>query len=256
MNDVVLVSYGGGTDSTAALIAMIARNEPPPLAILTGNTGGEWPRTYAYIELFSDFLQHYGYPRVTILHRQRRDKTWKSLEQDCLDRGWLPSVAYGWKTCSQKWKVEPQDKFANNHPECKAAWKAGRKVVKVIGYNYGEVHRARFGENEKYRWRYPLIELELTKEKAEHLIRSVGLPLPGKSACFFCPHAKKSEIIQLAEEHPDLAQRALQLEHGARRNTKKVKGLGRKFAWSDVLADYNFQVEEDPYDEKPCGCYD
>lgn len=251
-----IIAYGGGTDSTAAILMMMARREPPPHAILNADTGGEQPHTYKHIEVFSEFIQRYGWPPIQIVRRVRRDKTWKSLEQDCLDRGYLPSVAYGWKTCSQKYKVEPQNKWANNDPTCKAEWKAGRKVTKVIGYNFDETKRARFGEDEKFKFRYPLIEWGINKAQCVEIIKHVGLPLPGKSACFFCPHAKKPEIIALANKHPELALRALAIEEAGAAYSKKVKGLGRRFAWADVLKDHNFAVDEDPFDEEPCGCYD
>jgi len=235
---------------------MMAKREPPPHAILNADTGGERPHTYAHIKTFSEFIQQYGWPPIQIVRRARRDKTWKSLEQDCLDRGYLPSVAYGWKTCSQKYKVEPQNRWANNDPTCKAEWKAGRKVTKVIGYNFDETKRARFGEDEKFKFRYPLIEWGIGKTQCIEIIKHVGLPLPGKSACFFCPHAKKPEILDLATKHPELALRALAIEEAGAAYSKKVKGLGRRFAWADVLKDHNFTVDEDPFDEEPCGCYD
>jgi serine/threonine protein kinase len=40
----------------------------------------------------------------------------------------LPSLAYGFKSCSQKFKIAPQDKYTNNLPQPKALWKAGDKV--------------------------------------------------------------------------------------------------------------------------------
>lgn len=251
-----IVAYGMGTDSTAALLLMIAYRELPPHAILAADTGGEKPHTYEYRDMFSDFLQKHDYPPITVLKRSRKDKTWKTLEEDCLRLKVLPSVAYGWKTCSQKFKIEPQDKWCNNDAVCKSIWSRGELVTKVIGYNYDEVRRARFGSDNKYKFRYPLIEKEVTRAKAEWIIQRAGLPLPGKSACFFCPHAKKKEILDLASRYPDLAQRALALEEAAAPSLRKVKGLGRTFAWRDVLADHTFPVEEDAHDEAPCGCYD
>ena len=44
----------------------------------------------------------------------------------------LPSVAYGFKTCSQKYKTQPVDKFLNNHPDAIAAWKRGERVVDTL----------------------------------------------------------------------------------------------------------------------------
>lgn len=249
-----IISYGIGTDSTACILLMMAKREPPPHAILSADTGGERSYTYDYLKMFSAFIQRYGWPAITVVRRQRRDKSWKSLEQDCLDRNALPSVAYGWKTCSQSYKVAPQDKWANSDAHCKVEWKAGRKITKIIGYNFDETKRASFGEDKKYIRRYPLIEWEIGKEKAKWVIERAGLPLPGKSACFFCPHAKVPEIKKLAVEYPDLAQRALAIEAGAK--LTKIKGLGRRFAWADVLRDHNFAPVEDPFDEEPCGCYD
>ena len=57
----VVVSYGGGTNSTAMLIGMVERSEPVDL-ILFADTGGERPGTYAYVDLFSGWLRERGYP--------------------------------------------------------------------------------------------------------------------------------------------------------------------------------------------------
>lgn len=251
----VIVSYGGGTNSVALLLMMITKREPPPYAILFANTGDEKPHTYEYLLMFSEFIQKHGYPLIQTLYRARRDKTWRSLEQDCLRLQCLPSVAYGFKTCSQKFKIEPQDKWMNNDPQCRATWASGNLVTKIIGYDFGEPQRASFGNDKKYHRRYPLIEWELKRSDCEAIITYVGLPLPGKSACFYCPHTKKPEIIDLANRYPDLAKRALAMETNAK-NLRKIKGLGRRFAWADVLKDHNFEVPNDLFDEPPCGCYD
>ncbi len=109
----VLVSYGGGNNSTAALCGMIERGMPAPHAILFSDTGngenrpGEKPHTYAYVRTFSAWLIKHGYPAIETIRKGGVDET---LEEDCLRRNALPSVAYGWKTCSQRFKVEPFEK--------------------------------------------------------------------------------------------------------------------------------------------------
>ena len=45
-------------------------------------------------------------------------------------------------------------------------------------------------------------------------IRDAGLPLPGKSSCFFCPSMKRREIRTLYHRYPDLLARALAIEDG------------------------------------------
>ena len=240
---------------------MVRRGEPPPHAVLTADTGdrengkmGEKPETYAYVDMFSGWLQEHGYPPVTWVRKGGKDET---LEEFCLRLETLPAIAFGYKTCSQKFKIEPQDKWANNDPVCQAEWAAGRKVTKIIGYNWDEVHRAQFYDDEKYVRRYPLIDWRIGREQCAAIILSEGLPLPPKSACFYCPHSKPAEIRALARQHPDLLQRALKIEANAKTATT-VKGLGRHFSWRDVIN--QGEMFPEMYDkresEMPCGCYD
>jgi hypothetical protein len=73
------------------------------------------------------------------------------------------------------------------------------------------------------------------RERCQQIIAAVGLPIPVKSACFFCPAMKKAEIVWLQEHHPDLLARALAIERNARPNLTSVKGLGRSFSWESYL---------------------
>ena len=114
------------------LIGMHERGEKVDL-ILFADTGGEKPHTYAHVMLFSEWLLGYGMPAVTVVHRVDRHGQQRELEQDCLDGKMLPSIAYGFKACSIKYKRDPQDKFCNNYQPCKDVWAAGLKVQKLIG---------------------------------------------------------------------------------------------------------------------------
>lgn len=100
-------------------------------------------------------------------------------------------------------------------------------------------------------FRFPLIEWGWYREQCVATILAAGLPVPPKSACFFCPSSKKSEIIQLSRRNPDLYRRALAMEDNARENLGTVVGLGRHFSWRDVEG----TTAPDPAD-LPCGCFD
>lgn len=239
---VSLVAFGGGTDSTAMLIEMVRRGEPRPHAILFADTGGEHPHTYTHIETFSRWLTERQYPEITVLRAPN-----ETLEANCLRRHALPSIAYGRKTCSQRFKVEPQEKWANNDPKCKAEWKAGRLVQKVIGYEWGEEYRVREADA-KYTNRYPLIEWEMDRDACKDVMRAAGVKLPGKSACFFCPNSKASEIGALRETYPDLFDRALAMEANA--ELTHIKGLGRTYSWRDWANQIDLPMD------MPCDCYD
>ncbi len=248
----VVASFGGGVNSTAMLIGMHERGERVDL-ILFADTGNEKPHTYDHVRDASTFLVEHGMPPIiTVVKGGKRE----TLEENCLRMKMLPSIAYGFKSCSHKYKIDPQDKFCNNYDPCKAVWNAGGKVQKLIGYDMDEPHRARIPEDAKYRYRYPLIEWNWGRDECIAAIDRAGLKQPGKSACFFCPSSKKQEIMELRRVYPDLAARAVAMEKNAELTT--VKGLGRNFAWGDLYAadDAQGKLFGESNVEVDCGCYD
>ena len=60
----------------------------------------------------------------------------------------------------------------------------------------------------KYTKVYALMDWGWTREDCIAAIQQEGLPLPGKSSCFFCPNIKKREIRNLYHQHRDLYDRA------------------------------------------------
>ena len=83
------------------------------------------------------------------------------------------------------------------------------------------------------------------------------MPYPAllKSACFFCPSSKKQEVLELKRTHPELLLRALAME--AQAELTKVKGLGRSYAWADLVmhGDEQQNLFAQPL-EIPCECFD
>lgn len=250
-----IVSYGGGTNSTAMLIECQKRGVKVDL-ILFADTGGEKPHTYNYVKLFSSWLVNNGMPEIITVKRVRANGEVLTLEQNCLEQSMLPSIAYGFKSCSLKFKVQPQDKFVNNYPPAKAVWTAGEKITKFIGYDTDESHRSQKNhDDEKYEYKYPLIQWGMSRKDCIESIQSVGLCLPGKSACYYCPSSNKSEIKQLAQVYPDLMGRAIAMEQNA--NLTHISGLGRQFAWKDLIAtDEMFPDDYNYTPEMACECYD
>lgn len=245
----LVVSFGGGTNSAAMLIEMTRREVRPDL-IMFADTGGELPETYQFVKDFSVWLTERGMPEVTWVRYEK-----ETLEENCLRQTMLPSLAYGFKGCSQKYKIQPQEKYANNWKPAKDVWKSGGKVVKLIGYDAGEHHRAKIPQDKKYIYVYPLVEWGWARKECVAIVERSGFK-PAKSACFFCPASKKHEVISLSKTHPDLLNRALEMERNARCTT--VKGLGRNWKWEDLVAVDKAQIDlfDNLPDEVPCGCYD
>lgn len=247
----IVVSYGVGVDSTAMLVAMHQHGIRPDL-ILFADPKGEKPETYAYLPIINAWLAKVGFPEVTRVCYQPKRAPYATLEEKCLANETLPSLAFGKHSCSIVFKAEPQDKYIRAWTPAMEAWAAGMRVRKAIGYDNGEQDCRRRGKADRavakkaaagdadarrYEYWYPLQEWGIDRAECIRLITGAGLPLPMKSACWFCPASKKSEVIWLRDTHPMLFQRALVMEERARNGKHglgSVQGLGRNFAWSDL----------------------
>lgn len=241
----IVVSYGGGRNSTAMLIGMWAKGIIPDL-ILFADTGGEKPETYEYIKIFSDWLINKGMPEVTWINRNdlgmNQHGKYANLEESCLINKSLPSKAYGGSTCSINWKKEPQDRFLQSWEPANNVWAKGGLIRKFIGFHAGEIQRlfnkksgqpflvSKTDYNE-----YPMILWGWHQGHCEAVIEAASLPMPPKSACFFCPNMRAKEIRELAKNHPDLFERAVAIERNAASSNHTIKGLGRDFSWEELI---------------------
>lgn len=251
-----VIAYGAGTNSTAMLVGLYERGGRPDLSLFA-DTGGERPETYRYLEIVNEWCRSVGFPEIITVKKVTRDGNILTLEQNCLNEKMLPSIAYGFKSCSLKYKVAPQDKYCNSVPELQEIWKSGGKVIKLIGYDAGEERRAKIHSDDKYEYQYPLIEWDWGRDECIAAIERAGLPQPGKSACFFCPSSKPNEILELKRNHPDLLARALAMEANAKENLTHIKGLGRNWSWTEMIEFGDRQLNLFRTDiEEPCGCYD
>lgn len=200
------------------------------------------------------------YWQATFLIYSRQFWGYSSLGEECIVTGVLPSKAYGHGKCSAKWKVEPQQAWLKENLD--------GDVIQCIGIHAGEQQRLllksgqpkpsyeEIGGHRVYQ-RYPLVEADLYQDHCTLLIEEAGLPVPMKSACWFCPSSKPKEIVWLKKHHPDLYEDALYIEENAAQYHSTIQGLGRKFAWRDVgkpgpLELLMIQAEASP----SCPCID
>lgn len=114
-----VVSYGGGVNSGGLLCGMEERGERPD-AILFSDTKGEREHTYRTIEAWQEWCGRVSFPPITIVGYDTSKHA--SLEQECLTNETLPSLAFGFKGCSVKWKRQPMDKWVE-------AWPAGCRCL-------------------------------------------------------------------------------------------------------------------------------
>lgn len=225
------VCFGSGVDSTAMLVALHAA-ELRPDVITFADTGGEKPETIAHIEAMNAILRAWGWPLIDVCRKVPLAATgYADLYGNCLKNETLPSLAFGMKSCSIKWKQDPQDQFIKGakrgpntrpaHPLWIEAQRTGQRIVKLIGYDCGKADLRRSKglkpADADFDYAYPLQLVRWTRRDCVRAItQALGAHLvPIKSACFFCPASKQWELYWLAANHPDLLERALFLERKA-----------------------------------------
>src|SRR5436305_3690196 len=138
----LVVAYGLGVDSTAMLVEFARRAIRPDL-LLFADTGGEKPETYAYLPTIQRYLAGAGFPPVVTVRYEPKRAPYSSLEGQCLHTGTLPSLAYGGRSCSLKWKKRPQDAYVRAWPPARACGARRQKVVKAIGFDASPGDRRR-----------------------------------------------------------------------------------------------------------------
>lgn len=281
--NLINVSFGGGTNSAAMIIGLVERGERIDY-ITFADTGGEKPHTYTFIEAFDQYLSSVGYPKVTIVKGSQPAQIRRgSLEAECLELGTMPSKAFGYGNCSQKWKIDPQNKFDKDL--CKQYGIKLADITRLVGFDADEPSRAdraialidkRRAEGLDIQVnRFPLIEWDWGRDECVEAIARAGLVQPGKSSCWFCPSSKKTEVVWLRDNHPDLFDRAVRIEQRALNGEGdapipfNVKGLGRNWSWKKFIEDYDaagrtlceFKEQLSLFSdagtpEVDCGCYD
>lgn len=261
-NDLLVMSYGGGVNSLAVLVGMRERGIRPD-AVVFSDTRGEKPETYFHLRVvLPQWLEEVGFPPLVVVCRADfpNSRTGDaSLEDECLRLGTLPSRAYGFGTCADKWKIDPFKWWARTWPPAVSAWEQGRNVVRVIGYDAGEERRVGAHVDKGFSKWFPLIEWRWGREECVEAVRRAGLPVPPKSACFYCPSSTKGEVVQLGRKHPDLMGRALKMEDRANATGRwAVKGLGRRFSWREIHEADEAALAEIPESivESCTTCYD
>jgi len=273
----IAVCYGAGVDSTAMLMALADAGITPDV-ITFADTRGEKPETYKQLHTMNMWLLKKGWPLINKCAKETLATTsYNSLGGNCSDNATLPSLAFGMKSCSIKWKQVPQDYFlmgctrgpmkCDPHQIWLDAQSSGKKIIKLIGYDSSPADIRRSSkikmEDDNFLYSYPLQDLGWTRVDCTDRIQQEGMPVPVKSACWFCPASQKWELFWLAGTHPVLFEQALDMEHGAMLgkhsrwgkdhddcsygqdwlelvqdgskawpSTKTTVGLGRGFSWN------------------------
>jgi len=188
-----ILSFGAGLQTTALAI-LVAEKKLAVDAVIFADTGCEKPETYSYMEDYTlPMLKDTGVEFITVRNEQPHyqgglyEYLWWKKE--------LPSFIY--RDCTTHFKVRVLNRYA-------------KRCTHLIGFSIDEAHRAKNRHGNDLR--YPLIEMGLSVGDCRDIIQNQGFPLPLKSSCYICPFQPYVEWNWLKNNHPELFQKAIDLE--------------------------------------------
>jgi hypothetical protein len=157
--------FGAGVDSTAMLVALKLADLRADI-VTFADLRAEKQETIEHLDRMNAVLSEWGWEPITVCRKETLPGTgYSDLYGNCMANETLPSLAFGLKSCSIKWKQKPQDQLIKGaksgpnacppHPIWIEARRRGERIVKLIGYDCGRA--------DIRRW----IEVELAKAIAE-----------------------------------------------------------------------------------------
>lgn len=237
MKQPVIVACGVGRDSVGMLCRMHREGQRPD-AILFANVGSEKRQTYEYIPRLRQWLREVNFPPLTVVRYQPKNAPYRTLEGNMVLNATLPGATFDVGSCTLKFKIEPQDRWVRNWLLAQEAWANQIKVRRLIGFECDEGYRLKRADakahagkltkvaQERYEFGYPLLQdWHMGLEDCIAEIQRAKLPVPCKSACFFCPNQKEWEVQSLSDEDRS---RIILIELVAEPYNRKSYGLWRR----------------------------
>lgn len=198
-----MVSFGCGVNSVAMVIMLVEDGWTGP--IVFADPGAEDPDTYCYLDYFRrEYLSPRGL-EVTQLSPKTHPGLYTpsyrmTLIEKCEAKGIVPIMLNRW--CTTEYKRVPLTRWCRR----------GSMGVMLLGIAWDERQRAGVTERAGVALEYPLIDYEIGRPGCVDAIRSVGLAVPPRSGCWFCPFQSISDWRRLYELRRDLWDKAEEMD--------------------------------------------
>lgn len=210
-------SSGGGVQSIAALVLSAEGAIDFPIHLFS-NVGddSEYPDTLRYVrKVAMPYAEKHGieFREIVKMPRGQERTLYGVLTRDGSRSINIPmrmndTGAPGTRSCTSDFKIR---RIAAIQKELGATNE--KPAITGLGISLDEFQRARTDSGIAWQTlEYPLIDLRLTRQDCVNIIARAGLPIPPKSACWFCPFHSMTEWRRLKEHQPDLFAKSAALE--------------------------------------------
>ena len=213
------VSLSGGKDSSYLLLRMIERGMPID-AVLSADTGMEFPEMYDHLEKMDELLHRERGIHINTL-RHPKGFEWLMFEEpkqkpktlENRARLGIPPCGNGWpgirvRWCTGQLKTHLISKEVNR-------LKQEKNALHYVGIAADEAQRCK-GEQ------YPLVDWGVTEAQALQGCYDRGFDFGGlyeiyhRASCWCCPFQRIDELRKLRKHHPELWAKLIELDRRAR----------------------------------------
>lgn len=192
-----ICGISGGKDSSALALHLRATRPELDIEYFFCDTGAELPETYEYLTKLEAAL---GKP-IQILNSERGFDHWFEMF-----RGALPSPQMRW--CTKNMKIKPIEE-----------WIGEDEAISYVGIRADEGNRKGYVSTKpNISAVFPFVEDGIEHDDVMRILDDAGIGLPSyyewrtRSGCYFCFYQRKSEWVGLADRHPEMFERARQIE--------------------------------------------
>lgn len=221
-----VVSHGGGVQTTALLV-LAAQGRIDYQTFLFANVGddSEHPHSLRYVrEIAMPYAAKHGIDLIELRRWNTRRKEHETIRGRIMREGSLSDLipvrfartgAQATRSCTGDFKIRVVGKWLKEHGAT-----AANKATVAVGISADELQRANKSKEQPYEdVVYPLlcvgdpgIGRPLTRTQCKEIIARAGLPVPGKSACYFCPFQRPSQWEEMAHNYPELFEKSAEIE--------------------------------------------
>jgi hypothetical protein len=233
-----VLSLGAGVQSSCmALMAAKGEITPMPDFAIFADTQAEPKSVYKWLNWLRDQLPFPVYTvtngnltesSLDIKKRKKDSENGIAKKGDIYVNNLIPlfgilpdgkkTAAIGRK-CTADYKIKPIQQFVKKKCEIKRGQKE-TTVTEWIGISWDEIQRMKDSRVDWTVNRYPLIEMQMTREKCKEWMADNGYPEPPRSACYYCPFHSDEEWRRLRDDEPEYFKKALAFDKQIRQHYK------------------------------------
>lgn len=198
-----IISLGAGVQSSAmALMASKGLITPMPECAIFADTGCEPKFVYDWLDQLEKILpfQVYRVGTMDLYEKSLALKTGKSGKKYTKHN--IPAFTLGknsekgmvQRQCTFDYKIQPIRR------KIKSFLSKKENCIQWLGISLDEIQRMKRSSDKRIENRFPLIEMNITRQGCLKWMQENGYPIPPRSACIMCPFKSISEWKKLSKD--------------------------------------------------------